>query len=44
MVRELSTWFVIKGQSGSSDEARAWQHIGPETNIAALAKLVCPRN
>jgi len=43
MFRELTIAVDTGGKSGSSDKPREWKHIPPETNTAALAKLVCPR-
>ncbi len=43
MFRELSIFVNIGGRSGSKDQPSEWKHVAPETNPAAIAKLVCPR-
>jgi hypothetical protein len=41
--RALSVFLVQRGKKGYSDTPGKWTHAPPETNVAALLKILCPR-
>jgi hypothetical protein len=43
MYRTLSLYVVHDGRQGFSDTPGDWGHVGPETNVAALEKILCQR-
>jgi hypothetical protein len=43
LCRALSVYLVKGSKRGFSDTPGQWGHVPPETNIAALFKLLCPR-